>query len=283
MIEWNTHDNRYEMTVLGFKIHSVFQSISCRDQGVLGYEALCRIYMQGERVNVKRFFKILEGFDENTEFRLKFYMNIMHLRNFRKSTIYNRNVKIFLNLTLSFFKYLSNNDGLEGLYLPMINKEDVGLNQIVMEIVEEYCPASDIIHLYSGTKYLKGLGVSFALDDFGTGWSGYSRMAVVQPEYIKVSREMLVEFGMTQQQDDNLLEELNIITSLKNIKVIFEGIENVENYNVASKYGADFFQGYYLDIPKAYPVTVVTKDRPLVSDIEIKSYLIGMSLKSNNS
>ncbi|UQV20511.1 EAL domain-containing protein [Vibrio sp. J383] len=281
MVEWNTDNSRYEMSVLGFKVHSVFQSISRSDKTVFGYEALCRIEMQGERVNIKRFFKILEGFGEKAEFRFKFYLNIMHLRNFRNSNIYSRDVKLFLNLTPCFFKYFSIGDDLAKLYLPLIKEENVDLKQIVVEIVEDYCPISDIESLHKGTEYLKSLGISFALDDFGTGWSGYSRMAVVQPNYIKVSRDMLVEFGMNQPQEDNLLAELNAITSLQGITVIFEGIENVENYNIAAQYGADFFQGYYLDIPKTYPVTIAKKDIPKpVNKFQLNSYLDKMSIIS---
>ncbi len=36
--EWNSEHRRYEMSVLGFKVHSVFQSINDADQNVFGYE-----------------------------------------------------------------------------------------------------------------------------------------------------------------------------------------------------------------------------------------------------
>ncbi|OEF94101.1 EAL domain-containing protein [Vibrio splendidus] len=256
MLEWNSEHRRYEMTIAGFKVHSVFQSISDDSQTVFGYEALCRIEKQGEKVNIKRFFKILEGFGEKSEFGFKFFLNIMHLRNFRQSSIYDRDTKLFLNVTPCFFKYFSHEHDLNNLYLPLIEEEQIDLNQIVVEIVEDYCPLADIESLHKGTEYLKSIGISFALDDFGTGWSGYSRMTIVQPNYIKVSREMLIEFGMSESIENNLLEELNTITSLKGIKVIFEGIENVENYQTADRYGADYYQGYYLDLPKSYPVNM---------------------------
>ncbi len=78
-------------------------------------------------------------------------------------------------------------------------------------------------------------------------------MAVVKPDYLKVSRDMLIEFAMSGSQDDNLLEELNTITTIQGIKVIFEGIENVDNLRAAAQYGADYYQGYHIDFPKSYP------------------------------
>ncbi len=253
MLEWNTDNHRYEMTVLGYQVHSVFQSINHDSQTVFGYEALCRIEMQGESVDIKKFFKILEDFGEKAEFRFKFFLNIMHLRNFRNSNIYDRETKLFLNLTPCFFKYFAHEQDLDNLYLPLIKQEQVDLSQIVVEIVEDYCPLADIESLHKGTAYLKSIGISFALDDFGTGWSGYSRMAVVQPNYIKVSREMLIEFGLNELTENNLLAELDTITSLQGIKVIFEGIENSDNLKTTARYGADYYQGYYLDFPKSYP------------------------------
>lgn len=260
MLEWNSDNHRYEMAVLGFRVHSVFQSINGSDLSVFGYEALCRVERQGEQVNIKNFFKILEDLGENSEFRLKFLMNIMHLRNFRNSSIYHRETKLFLNLTPCFFKYFSQGQDLDNLYLPQIKEEKVELSQIVVEIVEDYCPLADIESLHKGTEYLKSMGLSFALDDFGTGWSGYSRMAVVKPNYIKVSREMLIEFGMSDSKENNPLEELNTITRLQGIKVIFEGIENSYNLETAERYNADYYQGYYLDLPKSYPVNNIEQD-----------------------
>ncbi|MEC7941736.1 MAG: hypothetical protein VX212_15125 [Pseudomonadota bacterium] len=73
MLEWNSEHSRYEMSVLGFKVHSVFQSINDADQNVFGYETICRVEMQGAKVNVKRFYKILEDFGEKSEFRFKFF------------------------------------------------------------------------------------------------------------------------------------------------------------------------------------------------------------------
>ena len=249
MLEWNSEHRRYEMSVLGFKVHSVFQSINEADQNVFGYEAICRVEMQGAKVNVKRFYKILEDFGEKSEFRFKFFLNIMHLRNFRNSSIYGRDLKLFLNVTPCFFKYFSYGNDLNSLYLPLIKEEQVDLSQIVVEIVEDYCPLADIESLHRGTEYLRNIGISFALDDFGSGWAGYSRMAVVKPDYLKVSRDMLIEFAMSGSQDDNLLEELNTITTIQGIKVIFEGIENVDNLRAAAQYGADYYQGYHIDFP----------------------------------
>ncbi len=257
MLEWNSEHRRYEMSVLGFKVHSVFQSINDADQNVFGYEAICRVEMQGAKVNVKRFYKILEDFGEKSEFRFKFFLNIMHLRNFRNSSIYGRDLKLFLNVTPCFFKYFSYGNDLNSLYLPLIKEEQVGLSQIVVEIVEDYCPLADIESLHRGTEYLRNIGISFALDDFGSGWAGYSRMAVVKPDYLKVSRDMLIEFAMSGSQDDNLLEELNTITTIQGIKVIFEGIENVDNLHAAAQYGADYYQGYHIDFPKSYPVNML--------------------------
>lgn len=131
------------------------------------------------------------------------------------------------------------------------------MSQIVVEIVEDYCPLADIESLHRGTEYLRNIGISFALDDFGSGWAGYSRMAVVKPDYLKVSRDMLIEFAMSGSQDDNLLEELNTITTIQGIKVIFEGIENVDNLRSAAQYGADYYQGYHIDFPKSYPVNML--------------------------
>ena len=82
-------------------------------------------------------------------------------------------------------------------------------------------------------------------------------MAVVKPDYLKMSRDMLIEFAMSGSQDGNLLEELNTITTIQGIMVIFEGIENVDNLHSAAQYGANDYQVYHIDFPKSYPVNML--------------------------
>ncbi|NRF12903.1 EAL domain-containing protein [Vibrio coralliilyticus] len=253
-LEWDDQKKRYELNIMGFKIYSVFQAITDSCGVPFGYEALCRIEIQGEYVSIKKFYKMLEDFGQDTEFKFKFALNLMHLRNFRGSRLYNDEVKIFLNITPCFFKKFVIDSGLSELYVEQVIKEKVRFDQIVAEIVEDYCPVVDIESLHKGVNYLKNLGVSVAMDDFGTGWSGYSRLAVIQPDYVKISREMLIESEVLSGKDGSRLDEIMVVSSLREIKVIFEGVESQDNVNLAMKYGGSLFQGYYFDIPRSYQV-----------------------------
>ncbi|MEF1280686.1 EAL domain-containing protein [Vibrio fortis] len=250
MITYNQDEQVLEIQILGYKIQSVYQEIKTEEGVIHGYEALCRATKNGEGVSPKKLFNFLEKLDDDLEFKVKFAINVMHIRGFIESEIYNEETKLFLNFSPCFFRALSKQDSLINDCVKHILTTGIKLEQIVVEIVEDYCPIDEITNFYDGINKIRSQGVSLAVDDFGTGWSGFSRVAAISPDYIKVSRELLVasQVGLTEE-----LEELKVICGLKNTMLIYEGIECIEQLELAKAYGSNLYQGYYLSFPRKHP------------------------------
>ncbi|WP_019350530.1 EAL domain-containing protein [Vibrio splendidus] len=256
MITYNKDTKSFEMKILGYTVTSVYQDIKNGIGEVYAYEALCRVSKDNNNIHPKKFFSYLSHLDDELEFRVKFSINLMHIKGFVNSSIYSQETKLFINLTPCFFTSVHNNIYLLDNCTEEISRLGIRMEQIVAEIVEDYCPISNIKSFYKGIELLRGKGVSIAIDDFGTGHSGFSRIAAIKPDYIKVSRELLIEAQKCHLEELEELEELKVICEINKVTLIFEGIECSEQLKIARIYGSTLYQGYYLARPKRHP----TKD-----------------------
>ena len=250
MIIYNQDEQVFEIQILGYRIQSVYQEIKAESGLIYGFEGLCRATKNGENVSFKKLFSFLEKLDDDLEFKVKFAINVMHIRGFVESEIYDEKIKLFLNFSPCFFRALSKQDRLISDCIKHIHTTGIKLEQIVVEIVEDYCPIDEITNFYDGINKIRSQGVLLAIDDFGTGWSGFSRVAAISPDYIKVSRELLVasQVGLTEE-----LEELKVICRLKSTMLIYEGIECIEQLALAKAFGSNLYQVYYLSFPRKHP------------------------------
>jgi len=97
-------------------------------------------------------------------------------------------------------------------------------------------------------KDLKKVGVSIALDDFGTGYTSFMYLKKFPADYLKVDKS-LVQYILTNQQDQRIVKAIIDLGHQIGMKVIVEGIENKRMFTLLSEYGADYLQGYYISKP----------------------------------
>lgn len=92
-------------------------------------------------------------------------------------------------------------------------------------------------------------GVQTILDDFGTGYSSLSCLRDLPVDTVKIDRE----FTMNMHGDSSMYDMIATIIELSHklgLKVIAEGVEDVEVLNELKTLGCDFVQGYYYSKPK---------------------------------
>lgn len=100
--------------------------------------------------------------------------------------------------------------------------------------------------------------VEVALDDFGTGYSSLSYLKRFDIDYLKIDRSFVS--NLTEASHDMVLCEAIIVMAHKlGIKVIAEGVETKEQYELLAAAGCDFGQGYLF----SPPVTAEEFDRLL--------------------
>ncbi len=88
-----------------------------------------------------------------------------------------------------------------------------------------------------------------AIDDYGTGFNDINIVDVVKPNIVKIDRTLLSNVDKDKYKQANcqaIIETMHY----KGIKVVAEGVETEEEFNYMKSIGADYFQGYFLAMPK---------------------------------
>lgn len=91
-------------------------------------------------------------------------------------------------------------------------------------------------------------GVKFILDDFGTGYSSLSYLQKLPIQFLKLDKSFVI--GMVSNKDHLAIVEniLNLAKTL-NLKVIAEGVETKEQFDLLRLKGCDYFQGWHFGRP----------------------------------
>lgn len=97
-------------------------------------------------------------------------------------------------------------------------------------------------------KNITDLGIKMAMDDFGTGYSSLSYLRAYPFDVLKIDRCFINE--MTSNSKDKAL--INAVISMShalNLKVVAEGIETQQQYELLRILGCDYGQGYLFSKP----------------------------------
>jgi c-di-GMP-specific phosphodiesterase len=128
-------------------------------------------------------------------------------------------------------------------------RHHVSPRRLLLEVTE----TSVMEHLDSVRAALDELdhaGVRIAVDDFGTGYSSIARMRDLPVRAVKIDRALTLGLG----HDPQAARVLGAITDLAHalgLHVVAEGIETIEELEVARQQGCDHAQGYLLAAPAA--------------------------------
>lgn len=119
---------------------------------------------------------------------------------------------------------------------------------IVFEI-SELEDIHDQTRLIERIKELKELGFKFAIDDVGKGYSDFQTIIEMEPDYLKVDRyfsQQLSQFPKKQ----SFIQLVNEYSQRNGCELILEGLETVEDLEVARQLGVKYAQGYLLGRPE---------------------------------
>lgn len=119
--------------------------------------------------------------------------------------------------------------------------------RLAIEIPE----GSPLVRYRFANSILRGLrdkGVALALDDFGAGYSNFSYILSLDPDVVKIDRE-LVAGAVIGSKQQKLLASLTSLCRDQGAMVIAEGIETEEELQAVIASGIPLAQGYYLGRP----------------------------------
>lgn len=124
----------------------------------------------------------------------------------------------------------------------------VAPENIVLELTESYM-VRNMDLLRAIFDQLRVLGFKIAMDDFGTGYASLEVLKTVPADIVKIDQTFVREIH-TNKFDKTFIHFIAQICHDVDIKVILEGIETIEEFEVVEPMGLDYIQGFLFGRPQ---------------------------------
>lgn len=151
-----------------------------------------------------------------------------------------------ISINLSARNLLDNN--LPNKLAALLKTYNVEPSSIELEITESSL-MTDPENALHNLNQLHGLGVQLSIDDFGTGYSSLSYLRQMPIHKLKIDKTFVLD--MDSNHGDRVIVEstINLAHNL-GLKVVAEGVENIEVLALLDGLGCDEAQGYYISRPQ---------------------------------
>ena len=90
--------------------------------------------------------------------------------------------------------------------------------------------------------------IAIALDDFGKGYSSLTYLKEIPASELKVDRQFIATLH-SDQADQQIVKSVVDLAHALNMRVIAEGVDCVENWDIVAALGCDGAQGFFISRP----------------------------------
>lgn len=118
---------------------------------------------------------------------------------------------------------------------------------LVLEITESTA-MQDVEFTQRTINRLRDEGIGFALDDFGTGYSSLNYLKQFPVEWLKIDRSFIQDI-LSHAEDAAIVEAIVQLAQGLHLKLIVEGVEQVDQMTLLEQLGCDIIQGYVFSPP----------------------------------
>lgn len=225
------------------QLSSAYQPIfSFAHRRPVGYEALLRARLpDDELVLPEQIFSIVRGHEDIIQ--LDLLTREVHARNFISQ--HPSNSWLFLNVSPEVFINAPRCNYFEAS-LPLSSR--LVPYRIVIEVVES--AIDDEAALLDSIRYYRKHGCLIALDDFGAGHSNFGRVWSLEPDIVKLDRNLTQQAGVSKKSR-RMLASLVAMLHESGCLVVMEGIETEAEAMAAMSADIDMAQGYFFARPNA--------------------------------
>jgi EAL domain-containing protein (putative c-di-GMP-specific phosphodiesterase class I) len=121
---------------------------------------------------------------------------------------------------------------------------------------------------------IRQLGVELALDDFGTGHSSLSRLSQFPFSRLKVDRSFVANLGSidlaARQRSERIIDAIAALGVAFGLDTVVEGIETIEQMEIAQRAGYTEMQGYLVSrpVPRADVIGLIERLQAKQSDTD---------------
>lgn len=129
----------------------------------------------------------------------------------------------------------------------LLNQYQISVDNIAIEITESSI-MDDPIRAEATLLKLAEMGVKIAIDDFGTGYSSLAYLKRLPVQELKIDKSFVLNMEKNASDASIVKSTIDLGHNL-NLKVVAEGIENVEAWQLLEKMGCDYGQGYFMGKP----------------------------------
>lgn len=155
------------------------------------------------------------------------------------------NEKLFVNVfpeTLGSSQFLRVLQSVHERFAESCHRVVIEINETIHQFSVWHTP-----EFAKAIERIRQLGFQLAMDDVGEGTTNFRKMIELAPEYIKLDK--FFAGGVCQSERIRQLITLLVDYCRDHTRLILEGIENKQQYEMAVKLGVGSGQGYWLGEP----------------------------------
>ena len=132
-------------------------------------------------------------------------------------------------------------------FIAILSETGMDGKRLELEITESALLKAELV--LRAIQQLSACGVTFALDDFGTGYSSLNYLRRFPFGKIKIDRSFVSDLRSTV--DATIVHAITSIGRSLGLKIVAEGVEDVEQHRFLAAAGVHFMQGYLFGRPSA--------------------------------
>ncbi len=136
---------------------------------------------------------------------------------------------------------------LPGVIRQLLEEHDLTGDRLTLEITES-AVMNDPLRAREVMQQLSRMGAALAIDDYGTGFSSLAYLKLLPVDSLKIDRSFVID--MLDDENDAIIVRSTVeLAHNLGLKVVAEGVENVEVLDLLRAHGCDAAQGYHLARP----------------------------------
>ncbi|MCD8511773.1 MAG: EAL domain-containing protein [Bacillus sp. (in: Bacteria)] len=152
---------------------------------------------------------------------------------------------ISISVNLSAIQFIQQD--LVDKILATLAETDLDATYLNLEITENIAMENEEA-VFSKLKELQRAGVHISIDDFGTGYSSFSYLKKYTLNYLKIDKSFIKDC-LYNADDQSIVKSMVFMAHSLGLKVIAEGVEELEQMNFLKMINCDYVQGYFLSKP----------------------------------
>jgi diguanylate cyclase len=139
------------------------------------------------------------------------------------------------------------NDGFPSVVATLLRKWDIPPRMLQLEITENSM-MGDPARVRACLLALTDLQVGLSIDDFGTGYSSLAYLKDLPVRELKIDRSFVTDLR-AHPANRTIVNSVISLGQNLGLRVVAEGVEDLDAWRELSELGCDFAQGYYLARP----------------------------------